>query len=227
LISVRILHKIAICGVTTALAAGALAVAAAQPALAHGALMVPASRTYACYKEGLTPQGNIVNQNPGCVAAANIGGVSPLYNWFSVLRSDGAGRTQGFIPDGQLCSGGNSVFRGYDVARADFPLTQLQAGSTIQFNYSNWAAHPGRFDLYVTKDSWSPTRPLAWSDLESTPFDSVTNPPQNGSVGSATGHYYWSGQLPANKSGQHIIYSVWTRSDSTETFYGCSDVVFN
>jgi predicted carbohydrate-binding protein with CBM5 and CBM33 domain len=227
LIPVRILPKFAIGSVVVAMAVGVLAVIAAQPAAAHGALMVPGSRTYLCYKDGLTPQGNIVNQNPGCIAAADIGGVSPLYNWFSVLRSDGAGRMQGFIADGQLCSGGNSTFRGYDLARADFPATTLRAGSTMQFNYSNWAAHPGRFDLYVTRDSWSPTRPLAWSDLESTPFVSVTNPPQSGSVGSADGHYYWSGQLPSNKSGRHIIYSVWTRSDSTETFYGCSDVIFN
>jgi predicted carbohydrate-binding protein with CBM5 and CBM33 domain len=223
---VRSLHKIAIGGVVAALAAGALALIAPQAAVAHGAMMVPGSRTYACYKDGLTPQGNIVNQNPGCVAAANVGGVSPLYNWFSVLRSDGGGRTRGFVPDGQLCSGGNTTFRGYDLARDDFPATQLTPGASMSFEYSNWAAHPGRFDLYVTKDSWSPTRPLAWDDLESTPFLSVTNPPQSGSVGSATGHYYWTGQLPANKSGRHIIYSVWTRSDSLETFYGCSDVTF-
>jgi chitin-binding protein len=222
----RTLRNVTIGGAIVALAAGVLATISAAPAAAHGALMIPASRTYACYKDGLTPQGNIVNKNPGCIAAANIGGVSPLYNWFSVLRSDGAGRRQGFIPDGQLCSGGNSTFRGYDLARADFPTTSLASGATMQFNYSNWAAHPGRFDLYVTRDSWSPTRPLAWSDLESTPFVSVTNPPQNGSVGSAEGHYYWTGRLPSGKRGQHIIYSVWTRSDSTETFYGCSDVTF-
>ena len=33
--------------------------------------------------------------------------------------------------------------------------------------------------------------------------------------------------LPAGKTGRHIIYSVWTRSDSAETFYNCSDVVFD
>lgn len=223
----RILRKIAVGGVTAALAAGALTVITPQPALAHGAMMVPGSRTYLCYRDGLTPQGNIVNKNPGCVAAANIGGVNPLYNWFSVLRSDGAGRTRGFIPDGQLCSGGNSTFRGYDLARNDFPASRVAPGGTMRFEYSNWAAHPGRFDLYVTRNTWSPTRALAWNDLESAPFLSVTNPPQSGSVGSTTGHYYWSGRLPSGKSGRHIIYSVWTRSDSQETFYGCSDVTFS
>ena len=48
-----------------------------------------------------------------------------------------------------------------------------------------------------------------------------------GSPGTADGHYYWTGRLPSAKSGRHIIYSVWSRSDSTETFYGCSDVTFD
>jgi chitin-binding protein len=41
------------------------------------------------------------------------------------------------------------------------------------------------------------------------------------------GYYYWDAALPAGLTGRHVIYSVWTRSDSTETFYGCSDVVFD
>jgi predicted carbohydrate-binding protein with CBM5 and CBM33 domain len=223
---VKLLRRMTVVGVAAVLTAGLLTVISPNAASAHGALMLPASRTYACYQDGLTPQGNIVNKNAGCVAAANVSGVSPLYNWFSVLRSDGAGRTRGFVPDGQLCSGGNSTFRGWDLPRSDFPKAQVSSGATVQFRYSNWAAHPGRFDLYVTRNGWSPTRALTWNDIESTPFSSVVNPPQNGSVGSQSGHYYWSGRLPSGKSGHHIIYSVWTRSDSQETFYGCSDVTF-
>ena len=56
-------------------------------------------------------------------------GTNSLYNWFSVLRSDAGGRTTGFIPDGQLCSGGTTGFRGYDLPRTDWPLTHLTAGA--------------------------------------------------------------------------------------------------
>src|SRR5207237_801497 len=45
--------------------------------------------------------------------------------------------------------------------------------------------------------------------------------------GTDDGHYYWNGTLPSGKSGRHLIYSVWSRSDSQETFYGCSDVTFD
>jgi len=224
---VKLLRRVAASSVAAVLVAGALSVLTPSTAEAHGAMMVPGSRTYLCWRDGLTPQGNIVPNNPACAAAVAISGDNTLYNWFSVLRSDGAGRMRGFIPDGQLCSGGNTTFSGYNLARSDWPVTHLTAGATIEWRYSNWAHHPGTFRMYITKDGFNPNQPLTWDDLEETPFLSVTNPPQRGAVGTNDGHYYWTGQLPANKSGRHIIYSVWERSDSTETFYGCSDVVFD
>ncbi len=196
---------------------------------AHGAAMMPGSRTYLCYKDGRATTGQIIPKNAACKAAFDRSGATPFYNWFAVLRSDGAGRTTGFIPDGRLCSGNASVydFSGFDLPRADFPVTHLTAGATIQVRYNKWAAHPGRFDLYITNSTYNPSQPLRWSNLNSQPFSSVVNPAQTGSTGSEDGAYYWNARLPSGLSGRHIIYSVWTRSDSTETFYGCSDVVFD
>ena len=213
-----------------AMAAGlVMGLVSAAPASAHGAAMVPGSRTYLCYKHSRASTGEIKPTNAGCKAAFDKAGATPFYNWFAVLRSDGAGRMQGFIPDGKLCSGNATVydFSGFDTATAAWPVTHLTAGRSIQVRYNMWAAHPGRFDLYVTNSTYSPTQPLRWSNLNSTPFSSVVNPPSTGSVGSEDGYYYWNATLPSGLSGRHIIYSVWTRSDSTETFYGCSDVVFD
>ncbi|MBB5962394.1 lytic polysaccharide monooxygenase auxiliary activity family 9 protein [Planomonospora venezuelensis] len=196
-------------------------------ASAHGAMMVPGSRTFFCWQDGLSPQGNIVPINPACSAAVAESGANSLYNWFSVLRSDGAGRTRGFIPDGQLCSGGNPGYSGYDLPHADWPVTHLTAGAQIQFRYNKWAAHPGWFYLYVTKDGWDPSKPLTWDDLEEQPFHTADHPQSVGSPGTNDAHYYWNATLPSGKSGRHIVYSVWKRSDSAETFYNCSDVVFD
>lgn len=69
--------------------------------------MKPGSRTFLCWQDGLTDTGEIKPVNPACKAAQQVSGTTPFYNWFSVLRSDGAGRTRGFVPDGELCSGGN------------------------------------------------------------------------------------------------------------------------
>jgi chitin-binding protein len=211
-----------------ALAAGAaVALAVPVPAQAHGTPLIPGSRTWLCYQDGITPQGNIVPRNAACSAAVAQSGTNSLYNWFSVLRSDANGRTTGYIPDGQLCSGGNPNFLGFDLARTDWPITHLTAGANIEIRYNNWANHPGTFYVYVTKDSWSPTRPLAWSDLEATPFSTSTNPPARGGPGTNDGHYWWNATLPANKTGRHIIYMRWVRSDSQENFFSCSDVTFD
>lgn len=196
-------------------------------ASAHGTPMAPGSRTFLCWKDALTSTGEIKPKNAACAAAAATGGTTPFYNWFSVLRSDGAGRTRGFVPDGQLCSGGNTTFAGFDLNRDDWPLTHLTSGASFNFSYNAWAAHPGWFYQYVTKDGFDPTQPLTWDDIEDTPFLTVDHPPVTGTVGTVDGAYKWTGNLPSGKTGRHIIYTVWQRSDSAETFYSCSDVVFD
>ena len=146
------------------LAATAGTLALPTPASAHGAMMAPGSRTYLCWKDGLNSTGAIEPQNPACAAAVAQSGVTSLYNWFAVLRSDGGGRTAGFIPDGQLCSGGTGGpynFTGFNLARTDWPLTHLTSGASMRFDYNNWAKHPGTFSLYVTKDTLEPD-PRRW-----------------------------------------------------------------
>jgi len=202
------------------------AFATTTPASAHGATLFPGSRTWFCYQD-LVRNGHQTPSNPACADAVRQNGTTGLYNWFAVLDSNGGGRTTGYIPDGKLCSGGDRgpfQFSAYNAARTDWPKTHLTSGANIQVKHSNWAHHPGRFDVYITKQGWSPTKALAWGDLEK--INSVTNPPQSGSVGSESGHYYWNVQLP-QRSGQHIIYIHWIRSDSQENFYSCSDVVFD
>lgn len=218
--------KLALSGAVAVLSALVVSLVTATPASAHGAFMQPGSRTFLCYEDGLSSTGQIIPQNSACAAAVAESGANSLYNWFAVLRSDGAGRTRGFIPDGQLCSGGNPSYSGFDLP-GDWPVTHLTSGASFEFRYNKWAAHPGSFYLYVTKDGWDPTKPLTWDELEDQPFLVADHPADTGPTGSIDGYYYWTGNLPANKTGRHIIYSVWSRSDSTETFYGCSDVVFD
>lgn len=211
----------------TAIPALGLVVTAGGDAEAHGTPMKPGSRTFLCWQDALTNAGEIKAINPACKTAQQVSGTTPFYNWFSVLRSDGAGRTRGFVPDGQLCSGGNTNFTGFNTPSADWPLTHLTSGANIDFSYNAWAAHPGWFYAYVTKDGFDPTKALTWDAIESQPFLSVDHPPLNGSPGTVEANYSWNGRLPANKSGRHIVYMVWQRSDSAETFYSCSDVVFD
>ncbi|MET8509143.1 lytic polysaccharide monooxygenase [Streptomyces sp. NPDC004787] len=202
---------------TAAVVVSAAVLALAGPsvgaAFAHGSMTDPVSRVAGCHAEG--------PENPrsaACRAAVAAGGTQALYDWNGVNIANAAGRHRAIIPDGELCSAGNEKFRGLDLARADWPATALKSGPHT-FRYKGTAPHRGAFELYVTKDGYDPSKPLKWSDLEAEPFARVVDP------GMSNGDYVFTGTVP-EKSGRHLIYSIWQRSDSPEAFYACSDVVF-
>ncbi|MFI0909458.1 lytic polysaccharide monooxygenase auxiliary activity family 9 protein [Streptomyces abikoensis] len=197
------------------LAAGPLAFSllVVGPADAHGSMSDPVSRVAACFAEG--PEHP---RSAACKALVAAGGTQPLYDWNEVNIGTAAGRHRQIIPDGKLCSAGRAKYRGLDLPRADWPGTRLASGAHT-FRYRATAPHRGTFELYITKDGYDPKKPLKWSDLEAKPFAKVTDPTlRNGS-------YVFGGTLP-KRSGRHLIYSVWQRSDSPEAFYTCSDVDF-
>ncbi|MFD9210132.1 lytic polysaccharide monooxygenase [Streptomyces sioyaensis] len=191
----------------------ALTVLTASPAAAHGSMTDPVSRVSACYAEG--PESP---RSAACKAAVQIGGTQALYDWNGVRDGNAGGKSREKIPDGKLCSAGNATYKGLDLPRADWPSSRMQAGRHT-FHYKATAPHKGSFALYLTKKGYDPTKPLKWSDLESTPFAKVTDPKLT------NGEYVFDGTVPA-RSGRHLIYSIWQRSDSPEAFYTCSDVVF-
>jgi chitin-binding protein len=187
-----------------------------SPASAHGSMQSPVSRVYSCYLANPEQP-----TNPACQAAIAAGGTQAFYDWNGVRLADANGNSRSLIPDGELCSAGNAEFRGLDLARDDWPSTNLPAaGSTYTFQWRATAVHKGTFSLYVTNGTYSPTQPLKWSNLGSTPFLTATDPPEVNGVQSMTG------QLPQGLHGRQLIYLILQRSDSPEAFYSCSDVVF-
>ncbi|MFJ3928114.1 lytic polysaccharide monooxygenase [Streptomyces sp. NPDC090022] len=191
----------------------AVTVYAVTPAAAHGSMTDPVSRVAACYAEG--PE---APKSAACKAAVAASGTQAFYDWNAVNIANAAGNHRSLIPNGQLCSAGNDKYQGLDLARGDWPASPMSAGPHT-FRYKGTAPHKGSFELYVTKDGYDPAKPLKWSDLEPAPFAKVTDP------GMQNGDYVFTGTVP-NKSGRHLIYSIWQRSDSPEAFYTCSDVVF-
>lgn len=190
-----------------------LTVVTATPAAAHGSMTDPVSRVSACYAEG--PESP---KSAACKAAVQAGGAQAFYDWNGVRDGNAGGQSKTKIPDGKLCSANNPEYKGLDLPRADWPSSRMAAGKHT-FHYKATAPHKGSFELYITKAGYNPAKPLKWSDLESKPFAKVTDPTLT------NGDYVFSGKVPA-RSGRHLIYSIWQRSDSPEAFYTCSDVVF-
>lgn len=185
---------------------------------AHGSMEIPVSRVLNCYQEG--------PENPrsaACRAAVAVGGTQAFYDWNGVNRLDANGRHQEIIPDGKLCSAGKDLDKGLDLARSDWPA-QTPApdpNGNFRFVFRATAPHATQyFQFYITRDGYNPLQPLRWTDLEAAPFCTITN------VALTNGRYELNCPLPHGKTGKHVIYNIWQRSDSTEAFYSCIDVQF-
>ena len=189
---------------------------AAQDAHAHGTLSKPISRIYACR------QANPENPtNPACAAAKDIGGAQPFYDWAGINQADANGNHRAVVPDGELCSGGNPKYRGMDLNRTDWSTTPIRAGAGGRYTFEYLASAPHKtrdWVFYVTREGWKPGSPLHWDDLE--PFCSLGHVDAD-----ANGIYRLDCPLP-QRTGQHVIYNTWQRSDSAEAFYTCADVRF-
>ncbi|WP_433435572.1 lytic polysaccharide monooxygenase auxiliary activity family 9 protein [Nonomuraea sp. CA-141351] len=187
----------------------------AAPAGAHGALQRPLSRAAACGADS-----PLKARPAACRAAVAASGEAMPASWDNLRVANVAGRDREVIPDGKLCSGGIPEFKGLDLARADWPATTLKAGARFTFRYRGTIPHRGTFRLYVTKDGYDPAKPLKWSDLERKPFLQATDPKLT------DGSYVIKGRLPSGRTGRHLIYTIWQNSDTPDTYYSCSDVIF-
>ncbi|MFG3027196.1 lytic polysaccharide monooxygenase [Streptomyces sp. NPDC048253] len=187
---------------------------AAGPAQAHGAPTNPVSRVFAC-----SPEGGADARTSACRAAVDAGGTS-FAAWDNLRVANVNGRDRQTIPDGQLCSGGLSAYRGLDLARADWPSTRLAPGGTLRMTYASTIAHTGTFKLYLTKPGYDPSKPLTWSDLPTRPFAEVKDPALT------DGAYHLTAKLPADRTGRQMLYTIWQNSSTPDTYYSCSDVVF-
>ncbi|MFJ8590882.1 lytic polysaccharide monooxygenase [Streptomyces sp. NPDC093598] len=187
---------------------------AAGPARAHGAPTDPVSRVVACSPEGGDRAGSAA-----CRAAVSTNG-APFTAWDNLRVANVDGRDRDVVPDGKLCSGGLPAYGGLDLPRADWPSTRMTPGANLTMRYVSTIPHTGTFRMYLTKPGYDPAGPLSWSDLPEKPFATVTDPALT------DGAYRIEATLPSDRSGRHVLYTVWQNSSTPDTYYSCSDVVF-
>ncbi|WSQ12525.1 lytic polysaccharide monooxygenase [Streptomyces sp. NBC_01231] len=205
-------HRTAVLAMTAA-SPLLLGVWAAAPAVAHGAPTDPVSRVYGCSPDGGE------SGTAACRAAVAANG-SPFTAWDNLRIANVNGRDRQTVPDGELCSGGLPAYRGLDLARADWPSTRMTPGASLTMRYASTIPHTGTFKLYLTKPGYDPTKPLTWSDLPEKPFAQVTDPTLT------NGAYRLDATLPSDRTGRHVLYTIWQNSSTPDTYYSCSDVVF-
>jgi len=191
--------------------AAAAAVLPAVPALAHGAPTSPISRSAAC-ADGGERTGSAVCKTARAANGREFG------NFSNVRVPNVNGKDKQTIPDGKLCSGGLADYKGLDLTRTDWPSTKVTAGATLPITYAGTIPHQGTFRVYLTKQGYDPTEPLGWGDLSASPILTAQDPPLRG------GAYRMSAKLPKDRSGRHVLYTVWQTSSTPDTYYSCSDL---
>ena len=189
-----------------------LLLTATQFVFSHGTVTSPASRVWNCYQEN--PENP---SSPPCIAAVISHGTQPLYDWNGINQANANGQHMLYVMDGNLASGGRPmIYGGLDQVTPDWVATTVSAGPDT-ITWTNSAPHAtAYYQVYITKDSWTPSQPLTWDNL----ILLVQTPPS-----AAASSVDIPVILPV-RTGKHVIYSVWQRSDSPEAFYSTSDVDF-
>ena len=185
---------------------------------AHGAMAGPLSRSLHCFED---LRENHVPTSLACQWAMQISGSQQFYDWHEVNLLAG-GNHRGLISDGELCSASRDKYFGLDIPADYWTATVIEDGTaSIQMDFDASTPHStDYFWFYLTKDGWDSSSPLKWTDLEDTPFCIDNNTQVDGDA-----HYRMDCSLP-EKSGRHVIYTIWQRDDTPEAFYSCSDVFF-
>ena len=188
-----------------------------QPILSHGTVTNPPSRVWVCYNEIISDVSNPQPNSPACFASFMTYGSQAFYDWNEVARMDSNGMHRAVVPDGNLASAGRpDKYGGLDQVRDDWLATSVSPGP-YTITWTNTAPHETLYyRVYVTKADWTTDQPLTWDSLE---LLIETDPRPSAATDNI------DIVLP-QRSGKHVLFSVWQRSLSEEAFYATSDVDF-
>jgi chitin-binding protein len=200
-------------------------------AQAHGSAIDPSSRNYGCWKRWGSDFQNpaMATQDPMCWQAWQAD-TQAMWNWNGLYREGVAGNHQGAIPDGTLCSGGQTASGRYNAMDVPGNWVAANIGTSFTWRMHDQARHGADYiRIYVTRQGYNPlTTALRWGDLElraETPRilpgvgTTETDPVLNGVTISVP-------VTAPGRSGRHIVYAIWQASHSDQSYYFCSDVNF-
>ncbi|GAA3959262.1 lytic polysaccharide monooxygenase auxiliary activity family 9 protein [Actinoplanes auranticolor] len=210
-----------------------LTTALADGAFAHGSTIDPASRNYGCWKRWGSDFQNpaMATADPMCWQAWQAD-TTAMWNWNGLYRENVQGNHQAAVPNGTLCSAGNTGGTRYSAldTPGNWTATRIPSSSAFTVVAQDQARHGAKyFRVYVSRQGFNPlTQRLAWSDLallkDTGPIapgvgDTSTDP----SLGGV------SVKIPVSApglTGRHIVYTVWEAGHADQVYYWCADVNF-
>ncbi|QBI55607.1 lytic polysaccharide monooxygenase auxiliary activity family 9 protein [Streptomonospora litoralis] len=203
----------------------------AGSAFAHGSTIDPASRNYGCWERWGDDFQNpdMATEDPMCWQAWQADSTA-MWNWNGLYRENVGGDHQAAIPDGQLCSAGNTAGGRYAALNTPGEWKTTAVDNDFTVTVHDQALHGADyFRVYVTEQGFDPvTEELGWGDLELLADTGVVEPGEGRpSDGEALNGVSIDIDVSApGRSGHHIVYMIWQASHYDQVFYACSDVSF-
>ncbi|PNG29326.1 MULTISPECIES: N-acetylglucosamine-binding protein GbpA [Pseudomonas] len=199
-----------------------MAALASQQAGAHGYIESPKSRAFLCSNAG----GNL---NKDCGSATYEPQSIEYLTGGSRADFPRAGQschgafTQCGPANGTIAAGGLAAFAKLNEQTSTrWKKVTVKPGlNTFDWRYT--AAHATRnWQFYITKKNWNPNQPLTRDSFESTPLLTDTwNNTMPAKAGGKTSHKV---NIPADRSGYHIVLATWMVADNSNTFYQVVDL---
>ena len=179
---------------------------------AYGTPTDPASRTYGCWQRWSTDplDPTMPRTDPMCwrLWQADPGG-----RWYTEgVHRDGAA---GPVPNGRLCSAGQARYAVLDDPGGWRAVVRSRLSTVVVTDRPRLGADHLR--VYLTKQGYdATTSPLGWNHL-----DLVLTTGRITNVDQVT---FTLNAL--NRTGRHVIYSVWQAPGSDRACHSCTDVIF-
>ena len=190
-------------------------------ASAHGSVIDPATRNYGCWDRWGSDFQNpaMAQEDPMCWQAWQDN-PNAMWNWNGLYRDNVGGNHQAAVPDGQLCSAGQTQDGRYRSMDTPGPWKTTSLGSTFDIRLYDQALHGADYiRVYITKQGYdATTTPLRWSDLELVRETSRYAP---------ANEYLVTGIDKGSRTGRHVVYTIWQASHMDQVYYFCSDVTFS
>ena len=126
--------------------------------------------------------------------------------------------------DGRLASGNCAVWMSTCPQPIDRQTATLWDKNRLNVGWNDFHWHytaPHRtasWEFYITRNGWNPDAPLTRAQFDLTPIYRETS---NGASPRTSTHRVF---IPTDKTGYHVIYATWNRSDANEAFYQVIDV---
>jgi predicted carbohydrate-binding protein with CBM5 and CBM33 domain len=210
-----------------------LATLLVDSASAHGSTIDPASRNYGCWKRWGNDFQNptMATVDPMCWQAWQAD-TNAMWNWNGLYRENVQGNHQAAVPNGTLCSAGNTSGGRYSALDnpGNWTATTIANPAAFTVVAHDQARHGAKyFRVYISRQGFNPvTQRLAWSDLV---LLKDTGPVAPG-AGETTSDPVLNGvsvKIPVSApgmTGRHLVYTVWEAGHADQVYYWCADVAF-